>query len=153
MFLYHTQLWKKPCLSLKEIYASVLTLSRLQLASVCLLCLTLTRPWLTLFLAAGHFANVYHRVVDTYLLVDREAETSIKYFALQLCTVPLVALHIVRHHNLVSRLLAIITSFFTDQIKDKHILYQSSSPAEVDVDSYPFKSKRFMADRACGRSS
>ena len=28
MFLYHTKLWKKPRLSLKEIYASVLTLSR-----------------------------------------------------------------------------------------------------------------------------
>lgn len=28
MFLYHTRLWKKPRLSLKEIYASVLTLSR-----------------------------------------------------------------------------------------------------------------------------
>lgn len=82
--------------------------------------------------------------MDAYLLVDREAETSIKYFALQLFTVPSVALHIVRHHNLVSRLLAIITSFFTNQIKDKHILYQSASPAEVDVDSYPFKSKRFM---------
>lgn len=87
---------------------------------------------------------MYHRVVDAYLLVDREAETSIKYFALQLFTVPSVALHIVRHHNLVSRLLAIITSFFTNQIKDKHILYQSNSLAEVDVDSYPFKSKRFM---------
>jgi E3 ubiquitin-protein ligase UBR1 len=28
MFLYHTRLWKRPRLSLKEIYASVLTLSR-----------------------------------------------------------------------------------------------------------------------------
>lgn len=28
LFLYHTKLWKKPRLSLKEIYASVLTLSR-----------------------------------------------------------------------------------------------------------------------------
>jgi E3 ubiquitin-protein ligase UBR1 len=28
MFLYHTRLWKKPRLSLKEIYASMLTLSR-----------------------------------------------------------------------------------------------------------------------------
>ncbi|KAF7982421.1 hypothetical protein HWV62_28541 [Athelia sp. TMB] len=127
MFLYHTRLWKKPRLSLKEIYASVLTLSRLHKLAV-----------------AGHFANVYHRVVDAYLLVDREAETSIKYFALQLFTVPSVALHIVRHHNLASRLLAIITCFFTNQIKDKRIVYQSNLPVEVDVDSYPFKSKRFM---------
>ena len=83
-------------------------------------------------------------MVDAYLLVDREAETSIKYFALQLFTVPSVALHIVRNHNLVSRLLSIITSFFTNQIQDKRILFQSKSAAEIDVDSYPFKSKRFM---------
>lgn len=83
-------------------------------------------------------------MVDAYLLVDREAETSIKYFALQLFTVPSVAFHIVRNHNLVSRLLAIITAFFTNQIEDKRILFQPSSSAEVDVDSFPFKSKRFM---------
>jgi len=93
---------------------------------------------------AGHFANICHRVVDAYLLVDREAETSIKYSALQLFTVPSVALHIVRNHNLVSRLLTIITSFFTNQIEDKRILFQPNSSAEVDVDSFPFKSKRFM---------
>lgn len=97
-----------------------------------------------MLLLAGHFANVYHRVIDAYLLVDREAETSIKYFALQLFTVPSVALHIVRNHKLVSRLLAIITAFFTNQIVDKHIVYPPASGAPVDVDSFPFKSKRFM---------
>jgi E3 ubiquitin-protein ligase UBR1 len=83
-------------------------------------------------------------VIDAYLLVDREAETSIKYFALQLFTVPSVAIHIVRHHNIVSRLLAIITAFFTNQIERKHIVYPPNPNAEVDVDSFPFKSKRFM---------
>jgi E3 ubiquitin-protein ligase UBR1 len=93
---------------------------------------------------AGHFANVYHRVIDAYLLVDREAETSIKYFALQLFTVPSVAFHIVRHHNIVSRLLAIITAFFTNQIDEKHIIHPPNTDADVDIDSFPFKSKRFM---------
>lgn len=93
---------------------------------------------------AGHFANVYHRVIDAYLLVDREAETSIKYFALQLFTVPSVAAHIVRNHRLVSRLLAIITAFFTNQIEDKHITFPPILSADVDVDTFPFKSKRFM---------
>jgi E3 ubiquitin-protein ligase UBR1 len=87
---------------------------------------------------------VYHRVIDAYLLVDREAETSIKYFALQLFTVPSVANHIVRHHNVVTRLLAIITSFFTNQIEDKHIAYPPKANVAIDVDSFPFKSKRFM---------
>jgi E3 ubiquitin-protein ligase UBR1 len=76
--------------------------------------------------------------------VDREAETSIKYFALQLFTVPSVAFHIVSHHKLVSRLLAIITAFFTNQIEGKHIVYPADANADVDVDSFPFKSKRFM---------
>ncbi|GLB36806.1 putative zinc finger in N-recognin (UBR box) [Lyophyllum shimeji] len=127
MFLYHTRLWKKPRLSCKEIYASVISLSSEHKLAL-----------------AGHFANVYPRVIDAYLLVDREAETSIKYFALQLFTVPSVALHVVRNHKLISRLLSIITAFFTNQIKDKHIAYPPSSDVAIDVDSFPFKSKRFM---------
>lgn len=91
-----------------------------------------------------HFSNIYHRIIDAYLLVDREAETSIKYFALQLFTVPSVAAHIVREHRIVSRLLSIITAFFTSQIVDKRIAYPPNQHAEVNVEATPFKSKRFM---------
>ncbi|KAJ7461265.1 hypothetical protein B0H11DRAFT_2285848 [Mycena galericulata] len=127
LFLDHTKLWKKPRLTLKETYASILSLSRDHKLAV-----------------AGHFANVYHRVVDAYLLVDREAETSIKYFALQLFTVPSASVHIVRNHKLVSRILAIISAFFTNQIEEKHIIYPPHPLGALDVDSFPFKSKRFM---------
>ncbi|TFK62655.1 hypothetical protein BDN72DRAFT_382278 [Pluteus cervinus] len=127
LFLYHTKLWKKPRLSMKEIYASVISLSKEHKIAV-----------------AGHYANVYHWVIDAYLLVDREAETSIKYFALQLFTVPSVALHIVTVHKLITRLLTIITAFFTNQIIDRHIVHQPSPNVPLDVDSFPFKSKRFM---------
>lgn len=127
LFLYHPRLWKKPRLSLKEIYATILTLSRAHKHAI-----------------AGQFAMVYHRIIDAYLLVDREAETSIKYFALQLFTVPSVALHVVREYKLIPRLLAIIASFFTNQIVDHQINYPPSSTPSVDVDSFPFKSKRFM---------
>ncbi|KAJ7691341.1 hypothetical protein B0H17DRAFT_1169139 [Mycena rosella] len=127
LFLDHTKLWKKPRLTLKETYASILPLSREHKLAV-----------------AGHFANVYHRVVDAYLLVDREAETSIKYFALQLFTVPSASAHIVRNHKLVSRILAIISAFFTNQIEDKQIVYPPHPLGALDVDSFPFKSKRFM---------
>ncbi|TFY60974.1 hypothetical protein EVJ58_g4798 [Rhodofomes roseus] len=127
LFLYHTRLWKKPRLNLKEVYASLLSLSHEHKLAV-----------------ASHFASVYHRIIDAYLLFDREAETSIKYFALQLFTVPSVALYIVRQHNIVSRLLHLITAFFTNQIRDKRIVYPASPNAEVDVDTFPFKSKRFM---------
>ncbi|GBE78568.1 hypothetical protein SCP_0114570 [Sparassis crispa] len=126
-FLYHHKLWKKPRLNLKEIYASILSLGHEHKIAV-----------------ASHFANVYTRIIDTYLLVDREAETSIKYFALQLFTVPSVALYIVRQHNLIPRLLAIIGAFFTNQIQDKRIVFPADPNAEIDVDTFPFKSKRFM---------
>lgn len=156
LLLYHTRLWKKPRLSLKEVYASVISVSRAHKLVI-----------------AGHFADIYHRVIDAYLLVDREAETSIKYFALQLFTVPSVSGHIARNHRLIHRLLLIITSFFTNRIIEKRIVYPSSggttsSPGVapsgysnapsasiptlpsssvagmVDVESFPFKSKRFM---------
>ena len=113
MFLYHARLWKKPRISLMEIYASVLTLSHPHKLAI-----GLPAP-IEIFLTAklplgSHFAAVYSCVVDTHLLVDREAETSIKYFALQLFTVPSVASHIVRYHDLVTHLLDIIINFFTN---------------------------------------
>ncbi|EEB96179.1 hypothetical protein MPER_04731, partial [Moniliophthora perniciosa FA553] len=68
-----------------------------------------------------------------------------KYFALQLFTVPSVATHIVRNYKLITRLLSIITAFFTNQITEKHIAYPpNSSITTLDVDTFPFKSKRFM---------
>lgn len=93
---------------------------------------------------ASQYASVYHWVIDAYLLVDREAETSIKYFALQLFTVPSVAIHVVTQHKLVFRLLSMITAFFTNQIIDRHIAAQPSTGVSLDVDSFPFRSKRFM---------
>ncbi|KAF8629016.1 hypothetical protein AX17_005872 [Amanita inopinata Kibby_2008] len=127
MFIYHTRLWKKPRLSVKELYATLTALSPSHKLTI-----------------ASRFAGVYHRIVDSYLLVDREAETSIKYLALQLFTVPSVAFHVVKNFKLVQRLLSIITAFFTNQIQDKHIIYPPSPPTIVDADSQPFKSKRFM---------
>lgn len=76
--------------------------------------------------------------------MDREAETSIKYFALQLFTVPTVASHIVTRHRLIHRLLAIIQAFFTNQIQAKRIIFPPDPTSEVNVDTFPFKSKRFM---------
>jgi E3 ubiquitin-protein ligase UBR1 len=128
LFMYHTKLWKRPRLALKELYAAVLALSPAHKLAV-----------------AVRFAHAYPRVIDAYLLVDRDAETSIKYFALQLFTVPSVALHVVREHALVRRLLGIIAAFFTAQIRDGRIVPQAGIPAgHVNVDGTPFKSKRFM---------
>jgi E3 ubiquitin-protein ligase UBR1 len=112
-----------------------------------------------LLYSAGRFANIYHLIISSYLLIDREAETSIKYFALQLFTVPSVSLYVVLNHHLITRLLNIITSFFTNQITIvnvvgnrnalgygtvKQIVYPPVKDIPLDVDSFPFKSKRFM---------
>ncbi|KZV80483.1 hypothetical protein EXIGLDRAFT_780904 [Exidia glandulosa HHB12029] len=126
-FLYHTRLWKRPRLNLKQMYAAILAISHDHKLNL-----------------ANHFASVYHRLIDSYLLTDREAETSIKFFALQVFTVPSIAAHCVRQHKIITRILEMITAFFTNQITNQRILYPPQHHIGVDVESMPFKSKRFM---------
>ena len=76
--------------------------------------------------------------------MDREADTSIKYFALQLFTVPSAALHVVQHYDMISRVLDMISAFFTNQIHGRRIRYPPDPSAIIDVEADPFKSKRFM---------
>jgi E3 ubiquitin-protein ligase UBR1 len=90
------------------------------------------------------FSAVYNRLMDSYLLVDREAETSVKYFAVQLFTVPSIAEHIVKHSRMIDRLLSIIIAFFTNQISNKMIDISPRPDRIVNVDTPPFRSKRFM---------
>ncbi|KAG8936929.1 hypothetical protein FRC02_010019 [Tulasnella sp. 418] len=127
LLLYHVRLWKRARLNLKHILVSMLTINHEHRLTV-----------------AVHFSNVYHRIIDAYLLVDREAETSIKYFAVQIFTIPSVAAYIVRHNGIISRLLAIITGFFTNYIVNKRIVFPPDMTRRVEIDSYPFRSKRFM---------
>ncbi|KIJ45203.1 hypothetical protein M422DRAFT_30047 [Sphaerobolus stellatus SS14] len=127
LFLYHARLWKKPRLSLKQMYVSIITLGREYK-----------------LVMASRFATMYHRIIDSFLLVDREGETSVKYFALQLFTVPSVAAHVVRHHDVLPRLHAIITAFFTEQINGTRIMFPPNPHFIVDPESKAFKSKRFI---------
>jgi E3 ubiquitin-protein ligase UBR1 len=55
-----------------------------------------------------------------------------------------VSLYLVRHQNIISRVLAIITAFFTNQIQENKIIYPPNPQADIDVETFPFKSKRFM---------
>ncbi|VDB86546.1 unnamed protein product [Peniophora sp. CBMAI 1063] len=127
LFLYHHKLWRRPRVCIKETYSAIIGLTR--------------QHKLTM---ASHFASVYPRIIDSYLLVDREADTSIKYFALQLFTNPTAALHVVQHYDMISRVLSMISAFFTNQIHDKRILFPPKPSAVIDVEADPFKSKRFM---------
>jgi E3 ubiquitin-protein ligase UBR1 len=63
---------------------------------------------------------------------------------LQVFTVPSIAGHVVRQHGIITRILAIISAFFTNQIANKRIIYPPNPSIEVDVESAPFRSKRFM---------
>ncbi|KAG6370261.1 hypothetical protein JVT61DRAFT_12205 [Boletus reticuloceps] len=126
MFLHHTRLWKKPRISLNEIYASVLTLSHPHKLAI-----------------GSHFATMHPCIMDACLLVDWEAET----FALQLFTVPSVAGRIVRYHNLVTHLLDIINNFFMNQIVNKRMVDIPEAPPRsqnwtLTVSHCPFGSKR-----------
>jgi E3 ubiquitin-protein ligase UBR1 len=82
--------------------------------------------------------------MDSYLLVDREAENSVKYFALQLFTVPTIAEHLVQHNSIIDRLHNLIVAFFTNQIHHKSIAQNPTPDREISVESFPFRSKRFM---------
>jgi E3 ubiquitin-protein ligase UBR1 len=77
-------------------------------------------------------------------LIDRESEASVKYFSVQLFTVPSVASYIVKTNGIINRILCIIEAFFTNQIAGKRITYPPKSDIPIDPDSNPFKSKRFI---------
>jgi E3 ubiquitin-protein ligase UBR1 len=87
--------------------------------------------------------SIHESSIITFSSIERLKRPS-NTFALQLFTVPSAALHIVQYYSIVTRILNIITAFFTNQISDRRINYPATAIAEVDVDSDPFKSKRFM---------
>ncbi|KAF8330326.1 uncharacterized protein EI90DRAFT_3060308 [Cantharellus anzutake] len=127
LFSFHTRFWRRPRLILKDLYITLISISHHHKVAV-----------------ASRFATVYNCLMDSYLLVDREPDTSVKYFAVQLFTVPSVAGHIVRNQRIIDRLLNIIVAFFTNQISNKVIEAYPRRDRDVNIDSPPFRSKRFM---------
>lgn len=57
---------------------------------------------------------------------------------------PSVASHLVLHSGVLSRLLSVISGFFTNQILNKRITYPPDPTHAMDVEAYPFRSKRYM---------
>ncbi|EJT98871.1 hypothetical protein DACRYDRAFT_69944 [Dacryopinax primogenitus] len=128
-FCYHTKLWRGPRLMLKQVYVSLFRVS----------------PTVRVHMATL-YAQVYHNIVNDYLLVDREAETSMRTFSDQLFSVPTVAYRLVGTTPLPQRILGLLMSFFTNQLSDggKCVLLPPRLNVEPDVNSFPFRSKRFM---------
>ncbi|KZO99806.1 hypothetical protein CALVIDRAFT_595883 [Calocera viscosa TUFC12733] len=128
-FCYHTKLWRGPRLMLKQVYVSLFRVS----------------PTIRVHMATL-YAQVYHNIVNDYLLVDREAETSMRTFSDQLFSVPTVAYRLVSTTPLPQRILGLLVSFFTNQLSDggKCVLLPPRTNVEPDVNSFPFRSKRFM---------
>jgi hypothetical protein len=100
---------------MKEMYATILTLSR-NTSSLSV------RP------PSSRSSLTSDEISGPFLI---ESSVSIKYFALRLSTVPSVGYHVVRHYNVVARILAIITAFFTNQIEGKHITFPANANVEV----------------------
>ena len=147
LFLYHARLWKRPRLNLKDLYITLVNIShhhKIHVGECTYALVTFIPQFRSASWIATRFANVYNLLMDSYLLVDREAETSVKYFAVQLFTVPSVAEQIVRTQRIIDRLLNIIVAFFTNQITNKTIDAYPRRDRDVNIDSAPFRSKRFM---------
>jgi E3 ubiquitin-protein ligase UBR1 len=170
LLLYHTHLWKRPRLSLKQVYASVISISRAHKLSVgrfgsflfpiLQLCLT--------YFTAGHFANIYHRVIDATcsLTAKRRLPLNILHCSSSQYRLRRGTLPETTTWSRGSWLLS--PPFFTNRIVDKRIAYPPNgfttpsptptytgathsslvpvptSTVPIDVDSFPFKSKRFM---------
>ena len=97
------------------------------------------------------YASVYPQLVSTYLLTDREPESSVSYFSVQLFSAPSIATDLVANKNFLPTILQLLYSFFTQQHSDpisgeKGIQYPPSSthPA-VDPESSSFKHKRYLS--------
>ncbi|KAG6371695.1 hypothetical protein JVT61DRAFT_9073 [Boletus reticuloceps] len=148
VFLYHTRLWKKPRISLKEVYASILTLSHPHKVAIGLV--SHDETFLTTKIT---LRESFRRRVPAHrgcLSPCRQGGGNVD----QILRPPAFyrsihsnSYHIEQCHDLVARLLDVIINFFMNQIVNKRILPAPSNASEVaklDVDSFPFKSKCFM---------
>ncbi|CAO1638290.1 unnamed protein product [Parajaminaea phylloscopi] len=62
------------------------------------------------------FASVYPKIVETFVLREREPEHSVMLITVQLFSVPSIASDLVRHCNFLLRLLMILKAIYTGQL-------------------------------------
>ena len=97
------------------------------------------------------YASVYPQLVSTYLLTDREPESSVSYFSVQLFSAPSIATDLVANQGFLSTVLQLLYSFFTQQHVDpatgtKGIQFPPSTHhPPVDPESTSFKHKRYLS--------
>ncbi|KAM0748688.1 hypothetical protein T439DRAFT_316609 [Meredithblackwellia eburnea MCA 4105] len=126
-----SRLWKEARKGLAEVYVILLGVSQTIKMEISL-----------------HFAQIYPRVAESYLLYDREPEHSIINFGVQVFTVPSVSVYLVKEHNFLTNIISILFSFFTEQIdatnRRRLILPPLSTVRRVDPESGPFRQKRYF---------
>lgn len=97
------------------------------------------------------YASVYPQLVSTYLLTDREPESSVSYFSVQLFSAPSIATDLVANYNFLPTVLQLLYAFFTQQHADpatgeKGIRHPpSATHPPVDPESSSFKHKRYLS--------
>ncbi|PWN27822.1 hypothetical protein BDZ90DRAFT_232210 [Jaminaea rosea] len=65
---------------------------------------------------AFHFAAMYPKIIETFILREREPEHSVVLMTVQLFSVPSIGSDLVRHYNFLQRLLLILQSIYTGQL-------------------------------------
>jgi E3 ubiquitin-protein ligase UBR1 len=130
LMVYEARMWKKARLSLREILIGLIVHDLPTKTEIGI-----------------EFARVYPRLVDSFLLTDREPDNSILWFSVQIFTVPSVASYLVSHHDFLSLIVAILYSFFTEQLDTNRrhfILPPERHVGTIDPDSIAFKHKRYF---------
>lgn len=94
------------------------------------------------------FAEVYPRIAETYLLVDREPDLSIIYLGVQVFTVPSIASILVEQHDFLSKMIALLYAFFTEQTdlerRPRLAIPPDPNIRTIKPDSQPFRQRRYL---------
>lgn len=93
----------------------------------------------------NRFARVYHRMVNHYVFRDREPELSLLLWGAQLLPVPDVATSAVKHEDLLTKVMQVLISYFTEQYSlDRRIVFPPREVARVNADVQAFRTKKWQ---------
>ncbi|KDN52254.1 hypothetical protein K437DRAFT_243984 [Tilletiaria anomala UBC 951] len=93
---------------------------------------------------ALRFAHMYSKVLETFILRDREADHSICFMTVQLFSVPSIASTLVAQHGFLEKLLLILQAIFTSQQGNEPLQLPPSPPpkGQANPNSPLFKQQR-----------
>ncbi|ORY87108.1 hypothetical protein BCR37DRAFT_376500 [Protomyces lactucae-debilis] len=123
LFLVDLRLWKSARLSVRELYVSTM----------------ISIPQFKRQMGIT-FATIYKTLAEIYLFADRDPESSMIIFSVQLFTVPSISECLVREHEFFTTLLAAIYAYFTT--KKIGFAHQVDTKSVIASEIYSFRSRR-----------